>query len=252
MILLLFLIAVVPALAGEVGLRLEGPAPAGTLWLSYAGGGEGWSLLGRAEGDLFPLGFRRGAARVAWDLAPFSFSADLVLLGSGRTDLFFGSSGEISKPWSRLHLKVQGGMKAGWIGVNTAPLWILSSWAFFSLDSEHFSATLGLDGPSPWQGNLQLRLASLALNLGSVVALGAGWESPPWSAEFSLQIWPRPVQTHVLRWSLGNRRFQILLDSAGQLRAQFSSAKGGGRASVFLSFSFVRSIQMALELVWEL
>lgn len=252
MILLFFGLAfALLAQAGEIGVRLEGQEPAGTLWVSQGWARAGWSLAGRVEAELFPLRFQRARAQLTGDLGALAFTAEVAWLGTGRMDLLLGGTGKLAKTLDGWRWGVQGGGKAGWIAFNIAPTWILTTWALFYAESPAFSLVVSLDGPWPWQPLARLRIGPLAVSLGSSLGFGGGGEAPPWSAEFFAQVWPKPLQSHLVRWSRNDQVFQVSFTSEGQAWCRLSTSRGDWRLGAFAAFDSFRLTRMTLELIHD-
>lgn len=245
MILLLLLSFL--AQGGELGFRLEGPAPASTLWLAETWDWEAGNLAVYAEGTPFPPTFRRANLKLTWNLDQLTISPELFLLGSGRVDLFFTGSAKGSASFLGMNTTFHAGMKGGWVGVNIAPSPIFVAWSAIRLEKDKLSAELNLDGPSPWRPSLAFSLGSVAINFGSTIFLTVSHEEGMRTGSSGLQIFPSPTQFHTLRWNWEKADFQIFLASSGQIWAKAMVSEGNLASSAFFSRSPGGNFQAVLE-----
>ncbi|MCS7240382.1 MAG: hypothetical protein NZ651_03960 [Candidatus Bipolaricaulota bacterium] len=246
MIFLLLLLTFSGA-SGEIGARVEGLAPAGTVWLE-----TDWEEVGataRIEGNLFPLGFRRGNLKIAWGLGEFSLAPEFTVFGSGRIDLFLSSSLESRLTTYGSNLAFHAGAKGGLAAVNLAPSVVFATWLIIAVEKDAFSAELSLDGPYPWQSRLEICWDQVTLNLGTIISLTLSGEQKEWQLSSTFQIWPKPVQTHSLVWTGESSELRISLASSGQHWCRVGESQGDWAVSAFFAFSCAQLTQVALEVV---
>jgi hypothetical protein len=225
------------AQAGELGIGLDGPAPAGTLWLEQTWDLGDWTFFAYAESALFPFSFGRFNLKLTWNPESLELSPELNLLGSGRVDFLFTASAEMSKSFQDATVVFQAGAKAGWIGLNIAPTPILVTWGFLRWEKGLASAELDLDGPAPWRSTLKIQMDSITLTLGPAISLGFSQDNGAWTETSEIQIFPKALQFHSIRWSEGDREFQVFLSSSGQVWWKAQASQGNWTSSVFFSLT---------------
>lgn len=224
------------AQAGEVGMRLDGPAPGGTLWLEQTWDWEDWTFFAYAESAVLPLSFSRFNLKLTWNPECLKLSPELILLGNGRVDFLFTASAEISTSFQDATVVFQAGSKTGWIGLNIAPTPILVTWGVLRWEKGVASAEFDLDGPTPWRSTLKIQMGSIILTLGSASSLAFSQDNGARTETSEIQIFPKPLQFHSIRWSEGDREFQVFLSSSGQAWWKAQASEGNWTGSVFFSF----------------
>lgn len=223
------------AQAGELGVRLEGPEEAGSLWLSHTWEWSGWSLSAHGEGALFPLGFRRANLKLSWNQENFGCAPELTILGTGRVDLLLSGSLKGSATWAETVVVGQVGFKGGWIGINFGPAQILSAWGLLRLERAGWFGELALDGPSPWQTSLKFGNDEVTVALWPETSLTFSQESSGLSVTSGVQILPGPRQFLTVRWGQETKDFRVYLASSGQV--WFRAQEEGESESVSALFS---------------
>ncbi len=239
------------AQAGEVGMRLEGPAPGGAFWLAQTWDWKEWTLGVYAEGAPFPPSFRLSNLKLAWNPGQVTLSPELVLFASGRTDLFFSGSAKGSAPFYGMDMVFQAGFKTGWVGVNIAPAQILLAWSLFRLEKDKFSVEFDLDGPAPWRGSLAFSSGSVAISLGSTISLTISQENDWCTGSSGFQLFPSPAQFHTLRWNWENTELQAFLASSGQAWFKARVSQKDWTSSALFSRSPEGGFQAVLEVRWS-
>ncbi len=248
MIVLLVIVALFGE-AGEVGVRTESPAPAGLAWIGQTWQWREWSFSGWVGSRFLPLSFHRASLKLSWTGPNSSFSAEGVVLGSGRLDFFLSGSAKGHMVLQGLTLSGQVGGKGGLVAVNIAPFGFLTTWAILSLETDDFSGELSLEGPSPWQTGVRLESGPVALSLGSSFSLTISSGENEWNTTTLVQLWPKPLQTHTLRWAVPDREFHLTLHSSGQVWCRVSVTKEGWTVSAFFSLASLRLTQTVFEVV---
>jgi len=235
--MLLVVIFAFLAQAGELGIGLDGPAPGGTVWLEQTWNWENWSFFAHAESAIFPLSFGRLNLKLTWSPEHFKLSPELILLGSGRADFLFTASAEMNTSFQDATVVCQAGSKTGWIGLNIAPTPILVTWGFLRWEKGIISGELSVDGPTPWRSTLKIQMGSITLRLGSAGSLTFSQDNGAWTETSDIQFFPKPLQSHSIRWSAGDREFQVFLSSSGQIWWKAQASEGNWTGSVFFSLS---------------
>jgi len=235
------------ASAGEVGLRLGGPEPAGSLWISEAREISFFNLAGRAELSLFPVRFQMASLKLSASAGPFLGALELNALGAGRIDLFLGGSAKGNIRVGDFTLLGQVGTKSGWAALNLAPTTIFLAWGVLGIEKDDFSGEAYISGPSPWELSLKLRYGPLSLTLSSAVSWEISTGRAPWALSSSFQIWPKPSQTQTIMYSQEGKSFRAWLGSAGNFGLRINVSQGNWTASASLLFVWGQMTQLGAE-----
>lgn len=246
MILLLALAAFL-GMAGELGVRIEGLAPASIVWLEADW--EDAGVTARVEGNVLPLGFRRASLKIDYGIGSFSLTPEFTVFSTGRIDLFLSAYTKATLAVPGTSLTMYAGAKGGLAAVNLAPTQIFATWLVLALEKDGLSGELGLDGPYPWQPSLKVAWNQVTLSLGNVISLTLSGECSGWQGSSTFQVWPKPLQTHTLIWSKENTEFRASLATSGQSWCRVSESTGEWEVSAFFTFSQVHLTQVILEVV---
>lgn len=244
MILAILALFLWPAEAGELGVRVEGPA-AGALWIGQSWEWPGWTASGRAEFGLFPLGFRQASLKLGTEWPPIL--CELTGFSTGRLDFFVGSLWKFRENLAEIKAFGHAGLKAGWVAINTVPTWISTAWVSFGIERDRFSVELDLSGPGPWTLTLGLRAGDLSLTLFPSVSFELYQGHGPWRVRSAVELWPFIRQTHALVWSAGPRELRVWLSTAGQAGLRLAASGEKEAVSALFVFAGLRMSQVSLE-----
>ena len=233
---LLFVLLALPALAGELGTRINWEGGfTGQAWVTLSEKFWGLSLTGRGELEILPLRPKLLSFSAAFQGPGVRLTGGGKLLGTGRLDIS-GSVEIFSRgSWEELELEGSLGGRGTWAAVlSGGPLsggvWTGGRGEWGALWGQA-QLELPLPGGAPqarlalgWEGTgriaLRIALSGTALN-GASLEFGAAGE--PLSGAFQLGLYPRLSGTASVRASLDNCTWQVRLSAApGRWRGSVS------------------------------